>query len=379
MRQTFTRGKWRFPVPLWSGAIVLLCGLDGCGDRGSNVPKAPAQPSFPGVRLAVGVLGDPAVLTGLLAQRGEWIASRHGEISIKEEPVGSLESLSGIDVLIFPGQELGDLADAGLIEAIPNEIVLSSQARDDQTGQPAKPASPKESPADTFLYDDIAPVFQDQVTKLGSDRLALPLGATALVLAYRRDAFSRPANIAAAREAGIKLEPPATWTQLDLLAKFFQGRDWDGDGQPDGGIAAVLGEDAEGLGNATFLARAASLGQHSDQYSFLFDSDSMAPRIDSPPFVETLQLTVAWKSWGPAEMGQPRFDAPAARAAFRAGRTALLIDRAERATAWSGGHLVGVAPLPGSERVFEPLRQKWETHQPPSAPSYLPLGGGWLV
>jgi len=37
MRQTFTRGKWRFPVPLWSGAIVLLCGLDGCGDRGSNV------------------------------------------------------------------------------------------------------------------------------------------------------------------------------------------------------------------------------------------------------------------------------------------------------------------------------------------------------
>ncbi|MGO9599550.1 MAG: extracellular solute-binding protein [Isosphaeraceae bacterium] len=379
MGQTFTRGKWRFPVPLWSGAIVLLCGLAGCGDRGSNVPKAPAQPSFPGVRLAVGVLGDPAVLTGLLAQRGEWIASRHGEISIKEEPVSSLESLSGIDVLIFPGQELGDLADAGLIEAIPNEIVLPSQAGDDQTGQPAKPASPEESPADTFLYDDIAPVFQDQVTKLGSDRLALPLGATALVLAYRRDAFSRPANIAAAREAGIKLEPPATWTQLDLLAKFFQGRDWDGDGKPDGGIAAVLGEDAEGLGNATFLARAAGLGQHSDQYSFLFDSDSMAPRIDSPPFVEALQQTVAWKSWGPAEMSQPRFDAPAARAAFRAGKTALLIDRAERATAWSGGHPVGVAPLPGSERVFEPLRQKWETHQPPCAPSYLPLGGGWLV
>ena len=133
------------------------------------------------------------------------------------------------------------------------------------------------------------------MTKYGSDRLALPLGGSALVLVYRRDAFSRQANIDAARAAGIKLEPPATWTQLDALAKFFQGRDWDGDGTPDHGIAAVLGQDPEGLGNAIFLARAASLGQHRDQYSFLFDADSMTPRIDSPPFVEALRGICAWK------------------------------------------------------------------------------------
>ena len=51
----------------------------------------------------------------------------------------------------------------------------------------------------------------------------------------------------------------------------------------------MLGADAEGLGNATFLARAASLGQHPDQFSFLFDSDKMAPRIDTEPFVEALR------------------------------------------------------------------------------------------
>src|SRR5512135_2676510 len=168
MRQTFTWDKRRFPFPPWSRAIALLCGLAGCGDGGPDVPKVPAQPSFPGVRLAIGVLGDPAILTGLLAQRGEWIASRRGEILIQEEPIGSLESLSGIDVLIFPGQELGNLADADLIEAIPNEIVLPSQALDDRTAQPAKTARPEESPADAFLYTDIAPVFRDQVTKLGS-------------------------------------------------------------------------------------------------------------------------------------------------------------------------------------------------------------------
>ena len=55
------------------------------------------------------------------------------------------------------------------------------------------------------------------------------------------------------------------------------------------------------------------------------------------------------------------------------------LDRAERAAAWSHGHPLGVAPLPGSERVYEPLRKIWETPSSPNAPSYLPFGGGWLV
>jgi multiple sugar transport system substrate-binding protein len=196
-------------------------------------------------------------------------------------------------------------------------------------------------------------------------------------LVYRREAFTRPANLAAAITAGIKLEPPATWSQLDALAKFFQGRDWNGDGTADHGIAAVLGEDNEGIGNAAFLARAASLGQHRDQYSFLFDSDSMTPRIDSLPFVEALRGLIAWKQHGPE--GIERYDGDAARQAFRSGTVPLLLDRAERATAWSHGQPVGVAPLPGSERVYEPTRKRWETPSTRNAPSYLPYGGGWLV
>jgi multiple sugar transport system substrate-binding protein len=74
-----------------------------------------------------------------------------------------------------------------------------------------------------------------------------------------------------------------------------------------------------------------------------------------------------------------KFDAVAARNAFRSENVALLIDQAERASTWSHGHALGVAPLPGSERVFEPLRKIWETPSTPNSPSYLPHGGGWLV
>ena len=354
-----------------------LCAISGCWGEDRSATSGPAKPAFPGVKLKVRALHDSAILTGLSAQRGEWQASRRAELAINDEPIRSLDNLSDLDLLIFPGQELGGLVDAELLELIPNSLVLPARQEEDEAAKGERTGSAEESPAEAFYYSDLAPAFRDEVTKYGSDRLALPLGSSALVLVYRRDAFSRQANIEAARQAGITLKPPSTWGQLDALARFFEGKDWSGDGATDHGIAAVLSQDPEGLGNATYLARAIGLAQHRDQYSFLFDSDSMTPRIDSAPFVEALRDVIAWKRLGPP--GMDKLDGPAARQAFRAGQVMLLIDRAERARDWSGGHPVGVAPLPGSDRVFEPLRQQWETSSSPNSPSFLPQGGGWLI
>ena len=209
----------------------------------------------------------------------------------------------------------------------------------------------------------------------GPDRLALPCGGSALVLVYRNDAFERAANRAAARQAGLSLEkPPATWGQLDALARFFQGRDWNGDGAADHGIAVALGSDAEGVGDAAFLARAAGLAQHRDHFSFVFDSsDALTPRIDDPPFVEALAGIIALKAFGPPDVEQ--FDARGRAGAFRTGKVAMLIDRAERASTWSHGKRLSVAPLPGSDRVYEPIRKEWQPASPPNAPRYLPAWG----
>jgi multiple sugar transport system substrate-binding protein len=352
---------------------VLVAGCNG----ESEVQKRPAA-SFPGISLKVGALDDQAILAGVTLQRGEWEASRSGQVTILEEPV-SVESIQTVDVVLFPAQRLGDLVDAGALAVIPDEAVMPPKAAgveiEDQ-GRHEPPGSTA-APDDTFQYMDFAPAYREQVSRYGSDRLALPYGGSALVLVYRRDAFASEANTAAARQAGLTLEPPSTWTQLDRLAKFFQDRDWNADGQPDFGIALALGPDAEGVGDASFLARAASLGQHRDHYSFLFDSDALVPRIDTPPFVLALGGLVAWKAFGPP--GMERFDSAAARASFRTGKVAMLIDRAERAATWSHGKPLGVAPLPGSDRVFEPIRKEWKPSSPLNTPSYLPKGGGWLI
>ena len=141
-----------------------------------------------------------------------------------------------------------------------------------------------------------------------------------------------------------------------------------------------LGKDPEGVAEAIFLARAASLGQHRDQYAFLMDSGDGSPRIAMPPFVEALRDVVAWRALGPE--GMASFDAQAARTAFRDGRTALLIDRAEHSADWTDRAKrlpIGVVQLPGSTRVYDPARKVWETSTSLNRPSYLPGGGGWLL
>ncbi len=325
-----------------------------------------------------GALDDPAVVSGVAFERGEWEASRRGKITIVPEPL-SLASVSTVDVLLFPGQRLGDLIDQRALAVIPTAALLPPLPAESASDNPQKHDQDRASAAesDTFQYLDFAPAFREQASCYGKDRFALPLGGSALVLVYRRDAFESETNKTAARQAGLDLKPPETWTQLDRLARFFRDHDWNGDNKPGYGIVAAIGTDAEEIGNAIFLARSASLGQHRDQYSFLFDSEALEPRIDSPPFVEALEKLCAWKAVGPPGMEQ--FDAAAARESFRTGKVAMLIDRAERAATWSFGKPLGVAALPGSERVYEPTRKEWKPAAPRNRPSFLPRGGGWLI
>jgi multiple sugar transport system substrate-binding protein len=76
------------------------------------------------------------------------------------------------------------------------------------------------------------------------------------------------------------------------------------------------------------------------------------------------------------------FDPAAARAAFREGKVALLIDRPEHAAEWTNPKTpfpVEVAALPASTRVFDPARKVWLTPRLPNRVAYLPGGGGWLA
>lgn len=354
----------------WVAIGLLATAGCGQGESGSTTPTYP----YIGVQLNVGVVGDAQVAKLVSdALRGEWEATRKATVTFSKEPTAANEA-SRLDVILFAGNHLGELVDVGALMTWPEPLVLPPLPEDEEGASPSPSA---EKPADSFQFSDVIQTFRDQVSKYGIDRIGLPLGATGLVLAYDKRAFNRPENQQAAEKAHVRLAPPTTWDELDALARFFEGRDWNGDGRPDRGIAFVPGADSEGLGNALFLARAASLGQHKDQYSFFFDPDSMAPRVATPPFVEALQSLLALRKCGPPAIDG--FDGERARRAFAEGEVALLVDLAERSESWTRKQAVGVAALPGSNRVFDPDRERWETFESPNRPSYLPHGGGWLI
>jgi multiple sugar transport system substrate-binding protein len=340
---------------------------------------------YEGVELEVAALGDPALLEAVRVQTGEWERDTGAKLNIRAEAV-DLSGAAEVDLILFPGDQLGALVDAGLLARIPEAAIRPSTVfggagpRADSNAA-EKPAEEADVPVhrDALDFSDIALPFREQVSKYGDERFALPLGGSTLVLVYRRDAFHADANRLAAQASGVVLEPPSTWEQLDALVRFFQGRDWNGDGQPDSGIALPLGLDSEGLATEILIARSAAFGQPADQYALLFDAETLEPRIDFPPFVESLEALAGWKQEGPPEMA--RFDAGAARAAFRDGRVALLIDRAERAQHWTDPRNpadVAVAPLPASTRVFDPQRKAWIVPRVPNRIGYLRGGGGWL-
>ena len=359
-------------IARFSSVPALLVALlaPGCGEA---PPKPPERP-FAGARLVVGVVGEPALLPSIRAQRGEWAARTGADLAVLDEPVDpKAPAKSNADVLVFPGDRIGDLVDVRGLATLPDSAILPPEPTA-EGGEPA-PAPP---PPDDFKLQEVVQGYRDQVMRYGPDRMALPVGGSALVVAFHRSAFDRPANKEAARAAGLTLEPPKTWEQFDALARFFHGRDWDGDGTPESGVALAWAADPEGVGDATVLARAAALGLHPDQFSFLLDSETTAPRVTAPPFVEALKTLVDLKAAAPP--GAEKFDADAARQAFRSGEVALLIDRAERAETWgTPGEAIGTAPLPGSTRVYDFPRKAWEARKLPNRPSYLPRGGGWLV
>jgi multiple sugar transport system substrate-binding protein len=379
--QTLRSRRGTFKRFISAVSVFATFAIVGCG--GATEANKKLNPSFTGISLKVGTIGDPAILAGAKLQRGEWVASRSGSLEFVDQPV-EIAGISDLDVVLFPGERMGDLIDAGALAVIPRSALIPPRPddttedlatnRDDEEQRPQEPSGPVEA----FQYSDIVPAFRDQVARYGSDVVGFPYGGSALVLVYRQDAFRKGGkNEAAAKEAGIELAPPRTWQEFEALARFFHQRDWDGDGKPDFGVSLPLGEDTDHVANTLFLARAAAPGQRRDYFSYLFDAETMAPRLETPPFVEALESLVALRQFGPP--GIEGFDAKAAREAFRSGHVAMLIDRAEKASTWSHGKPIGVAPLPGSLRVFDPVRKAWEDVSTPNAPSYLPFGGGWLI
>ncbi|HHV93479.1 MAG TPA: extracellular solute-binding protein [Firmicutes bacterium] len=202
-----------------------------------------------------------------------------------------------------------------------------------------------------------------------------------MVIYYRRDLFTDPKWQAAFKEEyGYDFPlPPRTWQELLDVAKFFNGKDWNGDGKADYGITMHLKVGEQGFFN--YLALAASFvvnpapGDDPTKVTryhnvFWFDPETMEPLINSPGHVRALELMIelvnagprAMLGWGLAEAWDVFLRGDAAMC-FTFGDVGTL-SQDPRQSAIRG--LQGVVAIPGSTEVYDLETKQWKKLDQPN-------------
>ena len=135
----------------------------------------------------------------------------------------------------------------------------------------------------------------------------------AQVLYYRKDILNDPKWQAQFKQEVGHDMPVAmdTWEDVIAIAQFFNGKDWNGDGDPDDGITMHLKVGGQGFFH--FLALSAPYvvtpapGDDPRKVTkyhnvYFFDPETMEPLINSPGHVKALETLIALSKAGPTAM-----------------------------------------------------------------------------
>ena len=240
------------------------------------------------------------------------------------------------DIVLYPSYLLGELAERKLIEPIDSE----------NTADPL------------FDRQSIFELIRLREINWGNAVYAVPLGSPQFTLLYRKDVFAK-----------LQLEPPRTWGEYQTLASRLTDRSaiedlaspsdesWSGTVEP---LAATWA-------GPMLLARAAAYARHRNQYSTLFDFNSMAPLIASPPFERALEELATAAT---ANSAETKHTPESARRRFLEGNSAMAITWPSQSkdvsaeSSLDNNDRIGVVELPGSTEVYNFQTKTWGERGP---------------
>jgi multiple sugar transport system substrate-binding protein len=202
---------------------------------------------------------------------------------------------------------------------------------------------------------------------------------------YRTDYFADPELAKAWKAEGHQGEwaVPKTWQQVQAVTKFLKGKKFKG--------ANAYGylDPLKGWGGFAFYflgSRATAYAKHPGDPAWLFDVDTMKPRVNNPAWVRAIQDVLDVIPAEPpdqinADPGTTGFQQ------FLAGTGSMLVwwgdigSNAKTSDSSVVGDVVGFDILPGSDDVYNHASGQWE--KLPSGPNYAPnmayLGWGVYV
>lgn len=166
-----------------------------------------------------------------------------------------------------------------------------------------------------FQIDDALDVFRTSYTTWDGNFVSIPIDADQHNLYYNTTAFEDERNREAfLEETGSELAVPETWDQYVQVAQFFNGRDWDFDGEPEYGVAEAW----QRGGYAWYWWESKFFG-----YGGVYFDDQMTPLINTPSGVKALEIQMGLADYVPPGTGN--FGSPEARNAFLNGEVPMVV------------------------------------------------------
>jgi len=234
-------------------------------------------------------------------------------------------------------------------------------------------------------FDDIVAYLKPPVGTWNGKQYRITIDSDCHTFNFRTDVFADPDLAKAWKDAGntTPWAVPRTWQQVQVVTKFLKGKKLKGKD-----VYGYL-DPLKGWGGFAFYfleSRTTAYAKHPDDKAWLFDVDTMKPRVNNPAFVRAIQDVVDMIPYGPpdqlnADPGTTGFQQ------FLAGTGSML--------AWWGdigtvaktsdsaviGDVLDFDILPFSDDVYNSKTGKWETlaSGPNQSPNMAYLGWGIYV
>ena len=234
-------------------------------------------------------------------------------------------------------------------------------------------------------FDDIVNYLKPPVGTWNGKQYRVTIDGDAHNFNYRTDYFADKDLAKAWKDEGHQgeWEVPKTWQKVQEVTKFLKGKKFKGQD------AYGYLDPAKGWGGFGFYflgSRASAYAKHPDDKAWLFDIDTMKPRVNNPAWVRAIQDVVDALPSEPADQinadpGTTGFQQ------FLAGTGSMLAwwgdigSNAKTSDSSVIGDVCGFSILPGSDDVYNSKTGKWD--KLPSGPNYAPncayLGWGVYV
>ena len=233
--------------------------------------------------------------------------------------------------------------------------------------------------------DDLVGYLQPPVGTWDGKTYRITIDGDCHTFAYRKDYFTDPAITAA---TGMT-EVPTTWEGINEFSKKIVGQTDPLTGLQAHGFLDPLKYQWGGFGFYFLADRAAAYAKHPGDPAWLFDPDTMKPRVNNPAGVQAIQdvmdLVATEGAYPPDQVNAD----PNATAfsQFLAGTGAALTwwgdvgSNARTSDSSVVGDVVGFSINPGATRVYNSKSGEWETPEGGTnfAPNMAYLGWGVYV